>query len=155
LDSLNALPEEYLAQPKQAMKCALHGIFPAEGTSWPKIGTNSLYDSIIKDSSSFKITVLSIRPDGTLDVCMSRDDGADVSQLLRKYGFAAPISSSMQGKNLGNCCFYPLFISKIDIFQCLRIQSQAVSGWFMYLTLRTTPDFTSTKLQTRLKLRTC
>jgi len=102
LDGLNALPEEFLVHPRQAIVCALQGVHLEEGKSWPKRGTVPKFDSIFNDSKTFTITVKSIRPDGKLDVTMSRDDGADVNDLLRQHGFAAPLVTDpepVQGKD--------------------------------------------------------
>jgi len=85
------LPEEFLAQPKQALNCALRDVQLVAGKSWPEIDTVLEYDSIFKECKKFTVVVKSVGPDGNLEVDMIRDDGCDVSELLRKYGFAEQI----------------------------------------------------------------
>lgn len=64
---------------------------PVEGKKWPKAGSDTTFEGIFKSCKTFTINVKTVQDDGKLEVVMTRDDGEDVAELLRKHGFAAPL----------------------------------------------------------------
>jgi hypothetical protein len=89
LDDLRALPEEYTSTPKQAIACGLANIHPIDGKTWPKAGSDAKYNAVF-NCPTYTAYVRSIQPDGKLLVDLMRQDGADIANLLRQEGFAAP-----------------------------------------------------------------
>lgn len=88
---MNALPEEFATYPRQAIVCSIKDVEPTSGKSWPKTGSDPKFDAIFMSCKTFTIYVKSVQDDGKLDVVMTREDGEDVADLLRKHGFAAPL----------------------------------------------------------------
>lgn len=91
LDGLNALPEEFVTHPRQAIVCSIKDVEPAGGKGWPKASSDKTFEAIFKSCKTFTINVKSVQDDGKLDVVMTRDDGKDVADLLRQGGFAVPL----------------------------------------------------------------